>query len=64
MAQLTRVRTSLLNIAYEDGGPASASPVVLLPGYPYVRAFDEVVTIVNAAGFRTIVPYLAPSCAS
>ena len=34
-------------------------PVVLLHGYPYdARAFDEVVAIVNSAGFRTIVPYL------
>jgi pimeloyl-ACP methyl ester carboxylesterase len=32
---------------------------VLLHGYPYdVRAFDEVAPIINAAGFRTIVPYL------
>jgi pimeloyl-ACP methyl ester carboxylesterase len=32
---------------------------VLLHGYPYdPRAFDEVVAIVEAAGFRTIVPYL------
>jgi pimeloyl-ACP methyl ester carboxylesterase len=30
-----------------------------LHGYPYdVRAFDEVVPIVNTAGFRTIVPFL------
>ena len=59
MAQLTRVRTSVLDIAYEDGGATDALPVVLLHGYPYdARAFDEVVTIVNTAGFRTIVPYL------
>src|SRR6476660_4602028 len=59
MAQLTRVRTSVLDIAYEDGGPTDALPVVLLHGYPYdARAFDEVTTIVNAAGFRTIAPYL------
>ena len=36
-----------------------AQVVVLLHGYPFdVRAFDGVVPIVNAAGFRTIVPYL------
>jgi pimeloyl-ACP methyl ester carboxylesterase len=59
MVQLARVRTSLLDIAYEHGGPADAPVVVLLHGYPYdPRAFDEVVTIVNAAGVRTIVPYL------
>lgn len=59
MAQLARVPTSVLDIAYELGGSPNASPVVLLHGYPYdPRAFDEVVAIVNAAGFRTIVPYL------
>jgi len=48
-----------LDLAYEHGGPANAFPIVLLHGYPYdVRAFDEVAPILNAAGFRTIVPYL------
>src|SRR5215475_481360 len=39
--------------------PANAPAVVLLHGYPFdARAFDGVIPIVNAAGFRTIVPYL------
>ena len=59
MAQLARARTSALEVAYEDSGPAGALPVVLLHGYPYdVRAFNEVVPVVNSAGYRTIVPYL------
>ena len=59
MAQLERVRTSLLDIAYEHAGPPAALPIVLMHGFPYdPRAFDEVVPIINAAGFRTIVPYL------
>jgi pimeloyl-ACP methyl ester carboxylesterase len=59
LGQLAKVRTSVLDVAYEHGGPVDALPVVLLHGYPYdVRAFDEVSTIINAAGFRTIVPYL------
>src|SRR6478735_6265369 len=59
MAQLAHVRTSVLDIACEQSGPAGSLPVVLLHGYPYdARAFDEVVPIVNSAGFRTIVPYL------
>ena len=59
MARLARARTSALEVAYEDSGPADALPVVLLHGYPYdVRAFDEVVPVVNGAGYRTIVPYL------
>ena len=59
MAELKRARTSALDVAYEQGGPADAPPVVLLHGFPYdPRAFDDVVHLVNAAGFRTIVPYL------
>ena len=59
LAQLAHVKTSVLDVAYEYGGPVDALPVVLLHGYPYdVRAFDEVAKIINAAGFRTIVPYL------
>jgi pimeloyl-ACP methyl ester carboxylesterase len=59
MAELSRARTSVLDIAYEHAGPADAYPVVLLHGFPYdPRAFDEVVHLVTAAGFRTIVPYL------
>jgi pimeloyl-ACP methyl ester carboxylesterase len=59
LTELFHVRTSVLDLAYEDGGPAAASVVVLLHGYPFdVRAFDDVVSILNAGGFRTIVPYL------
>jgi pimeloyl-ACP methyl ester carboxylesterase len=59
MASLERVRTSVLDIAYEQSGPLDSMPVVLLHGFPYdPRCFDEVVRIINAAGFRTIVPYL------
>jgi pimeloyl-ACP methyl ester carboxylesterase len=59
MAQLERARTSVLDIAYEHGGPPAGYPVVLMHGFPYdPRAFDDVARIVNAAGFRTIVPYL------
>jgi pimeloyl-ACP methyl ester carboxylesterase len=59
MAQIERIRTSVLDVAYEHSGPSDGRPVVLLHGYPYdVRAFDAVVPIVNARGFRTIVPYL------
>jgi pimeloyl-ACP methyl ester carboxylesterase len=59
MAQLARVRTPVLDFAYEQGGPADALPVVLLHGYPYdARAFDEVGVILNGEGLRTIVPYL------
>jgi pimeloyl-ACP methyl ester carboxylesterase len=49
----------VLDLAYEQSGPDDALPVLLLHGFPYdPRGFDEVVAIVNAAGFRTIAPYL------
>jgi pimeloyl-ACP methyl ester carboxylesterase len=54
-----RIRTPVLDVAVEQSGPEGALPVVLLHGFPYdTRSFDEVAAIVNAAGFRTIVPYL------
>jgi pimeloyl-ACP methyl ester carboxylesterase len=57
--QPARIPTPVLDVAYEQSGPEGALPVVLLHGFPYdVRSFDAVVAIVNAAGFRTIVPYL------
>src|ERR1700716_2395845 len=57
--QPAHIRTPVLDLAYGQSGPEGALPVVLLHGFPYdVRSFDAVVAIVNAAGFRTIVPYL------
>jgi pimeloyl-ACP methyl ester carboxylesterase len=59
LPQSARIRTPVLDVAYEDSGPAGGLPVLLLHGFPYdPRSFDAVVTIVNAAGFRTIVPTL------
>jgi pimeloyl-ACP methyl ester carboxylesterase len=58
-APIKRVRTSTLEIAYEDSGPASGVPVLLMHGFPYdPRAYDEVVPRIVAAGHRAIVPYL------
>jgi pimeloyl-ACP methyl ester carboxylesterase len=59
LAQSARIRTPVLDVAYETSGPADGLPVLLLHGFPYdVRSFDGVVARVNAAGFRTIVPWL------
>jgi pimeloyl-ACP methyl ester carboxylesterase len=59
LAQLAHVRTAVLNVAYEASGPAGGLPVLLMHGFPYdPRSFDAAVDIINAAGFRTIVPYL------
>ena len=59
MAPSARIRTPVLDVAYEASGPPDGLPVLLLHGFPYdVRSFDGVVARVNAAGFRTIVPWL------
>ena len=56
---IKRVRTAALDIAYEESGPATGYPVLLLHGFPYdPRAFDEVTPPLAAAGYRAIVPYL------
>jgi pimeloyl-ACP methyl ester carboxylesterase len=59
VARPARIKTSVLDVAYEQSGSDQAFPVLLLHGFPYdPRGFDEVAAIVNAAGFRTVVPYL------
>src|SRR6266404_8950622 len=56
---LKRIRTSTLEIAYEESGTADGTPVILLHGFPYdPRAYDEVVRPLAAIGCRVIVPYL------
>ncbi len=59
MPALKTVRTKLLEIAYEESGPAYGATVILLHGFPDdVRAFDGVVPPLAAAGYRVLVPYL------
>lgn len=54
-----RVRAGTLEIAYEETGPQSGVPVILLHGFPYDPcAYDDVVPLLADAGFRAIVPYL------
>lgn len=58
-AALKRIRTTALEIGYEESGPGDGVPVVLLHGFPYdPRAYDGVVPPLVAAGCRTLVPYL------
>jgi pimeloyl-ACP methyl ester carboxylesterase len=58
-AALKQVRTSTLEIAYEESGQANGLPVFLLHGWPYdPRCFDEVVPPLADAGCRIVVPYL------
>jgi pimeloyl-ACP methyl ester carboxylesterase len=51
--------TSTLRIAYERRGPVDGPPVILLHGWPNdARTFDEIVPVLQAAGFQTVVPWL------
>ena len=53
------VTTPLLEIGYEEAGPADGAAVILLHGFPDdVRAWDGVVPPLVEAGFRVLVPWL------
>jgi pimeloyl-ACP methyl ester carboxylesterase len=56
---LKRIRTSVLDLAYEESGATDGMPVFLMHGWPYdPRCYDAVVGPLRAAGARVIVPYL------
>ena len=56
---IKRVKAGVLDVAYEESGPASGPPTILMHGFPYdVRTYDEVAAILAAAGRRVLVPYL------
>jgi len=56
---LKRVRTSVLDIAYAEAGPADGRPVLLLHGWPYdIHSYADAAPLLAAAGFRVIIPYL------
>jgi pimeloyl-ACP methyl ester carboxylesterase len=53
------VRTSVLEIAYHESGPATGFPVLLLHGFPDdAHAYDGVAPIVAQAGYRAFAVYL------
>jgi pimeloyl-ACP methyl ester carboxylesterase len=53
------IRTEILEIAYEEHGPADGPPVILLHGFPYdAHAYDEVAPLLAADGNRVLVPWL------
>jgi pimeloyl-ACP methyl ester carboxylesterase len=59
MPAVHHVLTPTLNIALEQHGPATGTPVILLHGFPYSpRAYDEIAPVLAAEGYRVIVPYL------
>ena len=53
------MRTDILEIAFEEHGPADGWPMILSHGFPYdVRAYDEVAPMLASSGAHVIVPYL------
>jgi pimeloyl-ACP methyl ester carboxylesterase len=59
MAALKHIRTSALDVAYEESGPADGATVILMHGWPYdPHTYDAVAPQLAAAGCRVIVPYL------
>ena len=58
-APIKQIDAGLLNVGYTDSGPSSGPAVILLHGWPYdIHAFDDVVPLLTARGYRVIVPYL------
>jgi pimeloyl-ACP methyl ester carboxylesterase len=56
---MKRIEAGVLDVAFDDQGPAQGSAVILLHGFPYdVRAYDEVIPPLVTGGCRVITPYL------
>lgn len=59
LASPHRIAAGVLDIAWQEAGPADGPPVFLLHGFPYdIHAYAEVAPLLAAAGCRVIVPYL------
>lgn len=54
-----QIKAGELDIGYVDAGPADGPAVLLLHGWPYdIHSFVDVVPLLTAKGFRTIVPHV------
>src|SRR4051794_32036308 len=53
------IKTSILKLVYEEGGPKGGQPLILIHGWPdSPRTFDKILPVLHNAGYRTITPYL------
>lgn len=58
-ALIQNIKTPTLTVAYEEHGPATGDPIILLHGFPYSpRGYDVIAPALAARGYRVIVPYL------
>jgi pimeloyl-ACP methyl ester carboxylesterase len=56
---LRQIEAGVLNVGYNESGPANGSTVILLHGWPYdIYSYIDVVPLLTSAGYRVIVPYL------
>jgi pimeloyl-ACP methyl ester carboxylesterase len=59
MPSTRTVQTPVLEIGYEESGPAQGFPIILLHGFPDdVHAYDQVAPLLVKGGYRVLVPYL------
>jgi pimeloyl-ACP methyl ester carboxylesterase len=53
------IRTDVLEICFETGGPDDGAPVLLIHGWPDApRGWQDVARLLHQDGWRTIAPYL------
>src|ERR1700685_667863 len=53
------VKTDVLEIAFDEGGPRGGSPVLLLHGWPGdMRAWTKLTPYLEEAGFRWVAPWV------
>ncbi|ULJ76681.1 alpha/beta hydrolase (plasmid) [Rhizobium gallicum] len=58
-ASLKQIDAGLMNVGYDEAGPADGPAVILLHGWPYdIHSFTDVAPLLASAGYRVIVPYL------
>ncbi len=56
---MRQLQTPTLNITYDEGGPPDGPVVLMLHGWPDdIRGWSSVTPGLQAAGFRTLTPYL------
>jgi pimeloyl-ACP methyl ester carboxylesterase len=56
---LRHINAGVLEVGYEDNGPADGTVVILLHGFPYdIHAYDDVTPLLVEQGCRVINPWL------
>ena len=57
--KLRFIKTDTIRLAYEESGPKTGVPLLLVHGWPdSPRTWDAVLPMLHSAGYRTIAPYL------